>query len=207
MNIENIILKHAPNVYLPEEDTFTLASALDQWFNEHRPLVPLKILEVGCGPGFLIIRLAKKHPQHLYFASDVSWEACIHASQNAKINGVLVYISCQNLVKGFIGQAQGGEFNLVFFNPPYLPSDSINQPMHPLDIATLGGLGGIEIIKQFLQEIPKVLAEDGQVLLLTTNWNPQEQVREMARQHFRQVIPYYQRKILSERHIVYLLKK
>ncbi len=207
MIIDELILDFNETVYSPEEDTFTMARALDRWFQEHQPPPPSRILEIGCGSGYLIIRLAKFFPHHEYFATDVNWKACLLAHQNARNNGTLVHVTCQDLLKGFIHQKQQPKFDLIFFNPPYIPSSSLkNELLDSLDIATMGGTQGIEIITKFLQQVPQVTAPTGHVLLLTTHWNPQDQIQALARLYFQEVRPYYQRKTLSERHVVYLMK-
>lgn len=205
MKLDGIFLETNEHVYPPDEDSFTLAKALDRWFKENEPQESLKILEVGCGTGFLVIRLAKTHPQHLYCATDINWHACSITKRNAVANGVLVHVSCQHLSNGFRSSTHWGGFDLVFFNPPYLPSDD-NEPRELLDIATLGGKQGIQVMFDFIHHVPRILSPRGQVLLLTTHWNPRETIIALARRHFDFVIPYFKRKSLSERHTVFLLK-
>lgn len=61
-------------------------------------------------------------------------------------------------------------FDLVAFNPPYLPSDGTT------DRAVDGGTGGVEVALQFLREAMAVVREDGKILMLVSSENP---IREL----------------------------
>ncbi len=56
-----------------------------------------------------------------------------------------------------------GAFDLVFFNPPYLPSGPVE------DEAVDGGPTGIEVPIAFLEEGLRVLRRDGTILALLSN--------------------------------------
>ena len=60
-----------------------------------------------------------------------------------------------------------GKFNLIIFNPPYLPEDS--RESEDSKLATTGGKNGSEIINKFLKQAKKHLGENGKILLLTSS--------------------------------------
>lgn len=62
-----------------------------------------------------------------------------------------------------------GLFDLILFNPPYLPTDPSERINDWLEIALDGGLTGRDTIVRFLQEIPVNLAPGGRVLLLLSS--------------------------------------
>ena len=59
------------------------------------------------------------------------------------------------------------KFNLIIFNPPYLPEDS-REPKYS-QIATTGGKKGSEITNKFLEQAKKHLEKNGKILLLTSS--------------------------------------
>lgn len=65
-------------------------------------------------------------------------------------------------------------FDLVAFNPPYVPSDGIE------DIAVDGGKGGVEVPLAFLREALRVAKPDGRVVMLLSSINPTEAVRRLC---------------------------
>jgi release factor glutamine methyltransferase len=70
-------------------------------------------------------------------------------------------------------------FDLVAFNPPYLPSETIE------DIAVDGGEGGTEVPLLFLQEALRVVKKDGRIVMLLSSQNSTEEIRrECSRKNF-----------------------
>jgi len=61
-------------------------------------------------------------------------------------------------------------FDLVVFNPPYLPSQAIEDP------AVDGGLGGMEVPLHFLREAFRVVKRDGKILMLLSSDNPMKEI-------------------------------
>ena len=68
-------------------------------------------------------------------------------------------------------------FDLIIFNPPYLPEDK-REP-HDSKQATTGGPQGDEIILQFLTKAPKHLNPNGVILLLLSSLTPKSQIEEL----------------------------
>ena len=63
-------------------------------------------------------------------------------------------------------------FDLVAFNPPYLPSETIQ------DVAVDGGRGGIEVPLFFLKEALRVVKKGGRILMLLSSQNSVEEIRQ-----------------------------
>ncbi len=206
MRIANLLIEPNDDVYPPDADTFALTTALDKWFQQQdTTTTSLHVLEVGCGSGFLSIYLAKKYPRHVYFSTDLNWQACQSTLKNALANEVSLLIICQDLLKGFLPSTNWKGFDLIFFNPPYLPSDDENDT-NLLDMATTGGLDGIQAMKKFIRETRQYLAIDGTVLLLTTHWNPIEKILAFSKQYYEKVEIFYQKRTLSEKYRILLLQ-
>ncbi len=65
-------------------------------------------------------------------------------------------------------------FDLVAFNPPYLPSEAVE------DIAVDGGRDGVEVPLSFLEEAIRVVKPTGKIVILISNYNPLEKFKEFC---------------------------
>lgn len=70
-----------------------------------------------------------------------------------------------------------GKFDLIAFNPPYLPEDE-REP-EDSKLATTAGKEGDEIILRFLEESREHLNETGVILLLLSSLTPKERILEL----------------------------
>lgn len=66
-------------------------------------------------------------------------------------------------------------FDLVAFNPPYLPSEEI------IDLTIDGGKEGIEVALRFLSEAIRVVKSNGKIIFLLSSHNPIEKVEELCK--------------------------
>ncbi|MCK5149296.1 methyltransferase domain-containing protein [Candidatus Pacearchaeota archaeon] len=76
----------------------------------------------------------------------------------------------QRQLGGRVGRKIKGfprKYNLIIFNPPYLPEDK-REPKNSC-LATTGGKKGNEIILRFLKQAKKYLEEDGKIFLITSS--------------------------------------
>ncbi len=72
-------------------------------------------------------------------------------------------------------------FNLIIFNPPYLPSEEeiINHSnRQPIDAAWDGGNTGDELLLRFLTEVPKYLASAGEIVFVSSSLVDQTKLLE-----------------------------
>jgi release factor glutamine methyltransferase len=63
-----------------------------------------------------------------------------------------------------------GRYDIIIFNPPYLPQDS-REPKDS-QVATTGGKKGNEIILKFLQQAKNYLNKNGKIFLITSSLAP-----------------------------------
>jgi len=151
-------------VYDPAEDSFLLAEAA---LSEIRPAD--RVLEVGTGSGIISFTVSEKT---VAIATDISPHAC----KNARINGVEVVRT--DLFDGICGQ-----FDVVIFNPPYLPTADDEKIRGWLNRAFDGGPDGRAVIKRFLAGIKRILPVGGRVLTIFSTLTDAEAVCELYRQH------------------------
>lgn len=149
-------------VYMPEQDTYLLLKAA---LAEAGP--GDQVLEVGCGSGLISSELTSKAKSVL--ATDIN----PHAVRAAKARGV-------DVVRADLFLGIRGEFDLILFNPPYLPTSLDERTGQLIDYALDGGEDGRETIARFLEELPHHLRSSGRALLLLSSLTGLDRVREMA---------------------------
>ena len=145
-------------IYNPEEDSFLLSRILEEKIPSLlKKNKNLKFLEIGSGSG-INLQTALKFgiKKENIFAVDMNLEA---VKQCRKLGF--------NCIKSNLFEKLNGKYNLVVFNPPYLPEES----KEPKDskLITTGGKKGSEIINRFLKQSKKHLEKDGRIFLLTSS--------------------------------------
>jgi len=150
-------------VYPPDEDTFLLLQAA---MREARP--EDHVLEVGCGSGLISQELADK--VETLIALDIN----PHAVRATRERGV-------ETVRSDLFQGIRGRFDLILFNPPYLPTIRAERSDQWINYALDGGESGRETIGRFLQDLAEHLRPGGRALLLISSLTGPEVVEEMAR--------------------------
>lgn len=129
------------DVYRPSDDTFLLAKAV------HEHAKPgLRFLEVGCGAGFVSVVAAKAGCT--VTCTDANPHAVALAAHNAKQNGLHVTAVETDLLAGL-----AGPFDLVAFNPPYLPTDPDERLPGVINLAFDGGRDGNETVLRFASQL------------------------------------------------------
>lgn len=156
------------NVYAPAEDTFLLAENLQVSSGDF-------VLDMGTGCGILAVLAAEKARQVL--AVDINPYAIRCAKRNAEINGVKSKI---DFLLGDLFKPINPEeiFDLIIFNPPYLPSEQ-NEEKIWIGKAWAGGETGRKIIDRFICEGPKFLRRNGRIMLVQSSLSDIEKTLEM----------------------------
>lgn len=151
-------------VYPPAEDTYLLlGAALSEARMEDRTL------EIGCGSGILARELSSR--VQCLIATDINPHA-LHATRSRAGDVELIQA---DLFKGI-----GGRFDLVLFNPPYLPFKPEERSGGWIDWALDGGESGRETINRFLRELEDHLLPGGRALLLISSLTGLHEVMETA---------------------------
>ena len=144
-------------VYQPEADTFLLCRAACACIKPDD-----SVLEVGTGSGYIADALNDR-------CTVVGLDINLHAVMAAKASGVEV-------VRSDLCDAVRGPFDLVLFNPPYLPTRPEERIDDWLEYALDGGLTGRDVIARFAREVDRVLAPEGRILLLISSLTGYDEV-------------------------------
>ncbi|MFC6733094.1 MULTISPECIES: HemK2/MTQ2 family protein methyltransferase [unclassified Haladaptatus] len=151
-------------VYQPAEDSRLLAEAAVSHVTPDD-----RVLEVGTGSGYVAATVAQETGARVV-GCDVNPHACVQARERG------VEAVRTNLTDGF----RDGSFDVVLFNPPYLPTEPAEEWDDWMEVALSGGEDGRAVIEPFLDSVGRVLAPDGDVLLLVSTLTNLEAVRERA---------------------------
>jgi release factor glutamine methyltransferase len=89
----------------------------------------LNIMDIGCGSACIAISLAKKLPNSIVSAIDISPGALIVAAQNSELNKVEINLLKMDILND-IDREELGLFDIIVSNPPYILNHEIEE-MHP----------------------------------------------------------------------------
>jgi len=134
--------RRARSRYLPAEDTRLLREAV-------RGFSGARCLEIGFGSGAVVEDAASRF--RLAVGTDTMEMDAAAMVRDERFEAVLADgATC----------FRDGVFDLVFFNPPYLPSLGIKDP------AVDGGRGGIEVAASFLPDAVRTTKRGGDIVLV-----------------------------------------
>jgi release factor glutamine methyltransferase len=149
-------------VYPPNEDTYLLLKAA---LAEARPKDIT--LEIGCGSGLISCELVAK--VGMLLVTDIN----PYAAKLVKAEGIEV-------VRADLFRGIKGKFDLILFNPPYLPTKKEERTSQWTNYALDGGESGRETIDRFLKDLKDHLRPRGRALLLISSLTGLSAVKETA---------------------------
>ncbi|HVP94449.1 MAG TPA: HemK2/MTQ2 family protein methyltransferase [Methanoregulaceae archaeon] len=147
-------------IYQPEADTYLLVEVAQKEIRSAD-----RVLEIGTGTGYIGSHLTG-------YASLIVTDINPHACLAAKEKGLEVIRT--DMFDGICGH-----FDLVIFNPPYLPTQDDERIVDWLEYALDGGHAGRSTIIQFVTGVGRILAPGGRVLLLISSLTGVEEVIEL----------------------------
>ncbi|MFB0544123.1 MAG: HemK2/MTQ2 family protein methyltransferase [Asgard group archaeon] len=167
-------------VYAPAEDTFLLLDSVEPLVSEGDV-----VLEIGVGSGIIALTLAK-HVQKVV-GIDISKEAVKCTKNNVKTNRL------ENKIELILGDLFNplkteAKFDLILFNPPYLPSEEtdenlfLEKPELKTVSKTWNGLGlrGRKVIDRFINGLKIRLQKDAKAFLVHSSLNDLEKTLSLT---------------------------
>lgn len=154
----SIDLAVGPGALVPRADSETLLLAAREHFGE-RP--PATVLDLGTGPGTLLLAALDEWPRAQGIGIDRSAAALGYAGTNVVTLGMGARA---HLVLGDWAAALDARFDLILANPPYIGSD---EPLpdevraHEPAAALLAGTDGLDAYRALVPQLPRLLAPDG----------------------------------------------
>ncbi len=166
-------------VYSPSDDTFLIVDYLkkkitNSSFDDYSIKDVKYILDMGTGTGIIAIflqifasQLSNFNPK--IYASDILKDAIICAKNNEKMNNFKgkIHFIHSDLFK-FFPKKLKHKFNVIIFNPPYLPALEIknDKPSTDIDYSWNGGKEGYETLLDFFNQVVPFLNPDRNAICL-----------------------------------------
>lgn len=125
------------------------------------------VLELGAGSGAVSVSVKLACPGACVTAADVSRDALGLCRENAALHGMQI----EWVESDWFSALAGRKFDLIFSNPPYIPSHELNalqsevrrEPALALD----GGADGLNFYRRTMLELPEHLNAGGSLLFET----------------------------------------
>ena len=155
----NIELHVGPGVLVPRPDSEVLiASAIEHFDGSDGPR---RILDLGTGPGTLLLAAIDIWPKATGLGVDVSRQALSYASANARRLG---FESRVRLMQGDWARGLAESFDLVLCNPPYVPEGAelgAGVREYEPDEALFAGEEGLDAYRDLAPQLPRLLNPGG----------------------------------------------
>lgn len=136
-------------IYEPGEDSFLLASVFFDYIPKGS-----QVLDVGCGSGYLMEKIKELGSEVI--GVDINPEAVEYCRKK----NLVVVISD-------LFEHVAGVFDVIIFNPPYLPLDEAEDIESKM--ITTGGKEGFELLELFLADAKAHLTDEGSILLVVSS--------------------------------------
>jgi len=140
------------NIYEPSDDTYLLIDTLKDFHN-------LLTLEIGVGNGLITQELALVND----FVVGIDIDANAIDITNQRIKKMHLSHRVDLLLGDGISMFNNKFFDLVVFNPPYLPHDKFT------DLSNDGGTSGIEKTLYWLNLSLNIIKSDGRIIFLISD--------------------------------------
>jgi len=150
-------------IYAPDEDSYLLREFVKKFSKDK------KVLDVGSGSGILAESATSSGAKKV-LCVDIDKESV----EKLKEKGL-------NAVKSDLFSNVKGKFDLIVFNPPYLPFDSREDLESSM--ATTGGKEGDEIIIRFLNEAGDYLEDEGKILVVLSSLTPRKRIEMVLKEN------------------------
>lgn len=196
-----LIIELHPEVYDPAEDTFLLINSL----NVSREC---SVLEIGTGCGLVALECAR-------FGANV---VCTDINPYSVELTMRNYNRNKDIIKGNFEVRKGylfspikpkEEFDLIIFNPPYLPTkkNDLTKGSGWFDVATDGGIDGIKITSKFIDKLPNFLKQNGNAYFVFSSLSDSKKLERLIKRKKFQFKIVKKETLNSETISIYLLKK
>ncbi len=153
-----IDLEVGPGVLIPRPDSETLLVAAIDHFGSAGPA---RILDLGTGPGTLLLAALDEWPDATGIGIDQSDEALHYARRNAVRLGLAPRSDFRT---GDWGKGIDERFDLILCNPPYVAEDAdlgAGVREHEPAEALFAGPEGLDDYRRLLPDLPRLLADGG----------------------------------------------
>ncbi len=157
-------------VYPPREDSQLMVEVLKQ-----QDFAGKSVLDMGTGTGILA-HVALHQGAESVVAADVNPQALRNAMENLEHSSAEDAVNRAVFVETDLFQRIKRDFDVILFNPPYVPGDE--ELGTDGEKSWAGGENGREVIDRFLDDFTGYLTETGEVFLLQSSLNDVDRTLE-----------------------------
>ncbi len=187
--ILNLQIPRIDDVYYPSDDSYLVIDYVDTpefeklFLNLSESKNEIKILDMGCGTGILgfcttykLISTGFCKTVHLTYA-DVNQKAIevtkFMVNENYTHLKNLNRFKSDNVIIDYyesdlFDKIPSQLFDIILFNPPYLPQDEEITNPKPIDQALYGGPEGISVLNAFFSTLKTYITTDSHVFFITS---------------------------------------
>jgi release factor glutamine methyltransferase len=155
----NIELHVGPGVLVPRPDSEVLIAAALEHFEGTDG--PARILDLGTGPGTLVLAALDIWPNATGIGIDIARGALSYAAANARRLG---FESRLKLVQGNWADGLLEQFDLILCNPPYVADHAelgVGVREYEPDEALFAGKEGLDAYRALAPQLPRLLVRGG----------------------------------------------
>lgn len=174
-------------MYEPREDSFLIKAHIKDYAKG-------SVLDMGAGSGILAEEASGYCD--IVTAADIDGEA-INFHKKFNKNKKIKYVLSDLFSNIYIRQ----KFDLIIFNPPYLPDDPDVK-----DIALDGGKKGYGVIERFIKNAGNHLKKDGKILMLFSSLTNKPKVDKIIKENGFKFKLLETKKMFFEELYVYLIE-
>ena len=173
-NVDNTVLIPRPET---EELVENILLTYDE-FMDH----DVKTVDIGCGSGCIGLTLKLEEPRMDVTLTDISHEAVIKASENAKKLGADVKFLEGDMLKPL----EGLKFDILVSNPPYIPTNeeiqSLVKDNEPW-VALFGGEDGLKFYRIILSQA-KDYVKGRSIIAFEHGFDKNKEIKDLALTYF-----------------------
>lgn len=153
-----------PACLIPRDDTEAIVAAALALLPAAGPA---RVLDLGVGPGTILLAVLSERPGATGLGVDLSGEALAAAEANAVALGLAGRAAFR---PGRWTEGLDGSFDLIVSNPPYIPSAECDHlepevALHDPRLALDGGRDGLDAYRAILGDAARLLAPGGHLVV------------------------------------------
>ena len=174
---KKIIIKYSKKVFTPPGTSDLLYNAVLKYIKK-----PLKILDLGCGSGYVGIKICKNLKTKCnFFFSDLSADACKLTEYNIKINKIKALVKNGSLFAPWTGY----KFNIIVNDVSGLSQKLSNiTPWYNKSIPNYSGNDGTDLTIKFLDQANNYLEKKGLIFFPVISLSNTKKVLKFAKKKF-----------------------
>jgi methylase of polypeptide subunit release factors len=163
--------KFSQKVFKPTGTSDLLYKGVLKYYEKKKFKKSLKILDLGCGSGYVGIQVCKKLKNKCNFFSDISTDACKLTKYNIKKNNVKGLVKNGSLLTPWSGY----KFDIIINDVSGISEKLSNiTPWYNRNISNLSGNDGTNLTIKFLSQAKKYLEKKGLIffpIISLSNYN------------------------------------